>query len=80
MELTPPVLIDRFTPSGRLAGFAVRRAEYRPVFEADGRCYRFERIPPGEREAALREAFRRVRREVWTAREWRLVAKWEGYG
>ena len=32
------------------------------------------------REAALREAFRRVRREVWTAREWRLVAKWEGYG
>ena len=35
---------------------------------------------PGRREHALREAFRRVRRDVWSERESRLVAKWESYG
>jgi hypothetical protein len=30
--------------------------------------------------AACREAFRRVRRDVWSERESRLVAKWESYG
>jgi hypothetical protein len=29
---------------------------------------------------ACREAFRRVRRDVWSERESRLVAKWESYG
>lgn len=32
------------------------------------------------RAHALREAFRKVRRDIWDARESRLRAKWEGYG
>jgi hypothetical protein len=31
-------------------------------------------------QAACREALRRVRRDVWDARESRLRAKWESYG
>lgn len=38
--------------------------------------------PCGGRDyiGACREAFRRVRRDVWSEREMRLVAKWESYG
>lgn len=32
------------------------------------------------RRRALQEAFWRVRRDVWDARESRLRAHWEGYG
>jgi hypothetical protein len=32
------------------------------------------------RDWAFWRAFRRVRRDVWTARESRLLAKWESYG
>jgi hypothetical protein len=37
-------------------------------------------IPTRDHIGACREALARVRRDVWTAREARLVAKWESYG
>lgn len=40
----------------------------------------YARIPTQDHAGACRAAFARVRREVWDAREARLMAKWESYG
>jgi hypothetical protein len=37
-------------------------------------------IPTVDHAAACRQAFASVRRDVWSERESRLVAKWESYG
>ena len=56
-------------------------ADGRESFEAiDVRLSAMHGYAPMDHEAACREAFRRVRRDVWSERESRLVAKWEGYG